>query len=202
MSNKDEHDTWNDENENQHEDRSEQPQPAEQWLDPEKKYGTHHTGRSVWEDYMQKRYGPPSGHIGDKAEAKLRKQFDTELSCELRDPCGTIWECYDKLHKEHVQIKTQLEQMDDERISWKAEAELRGKALAAARAEVERLKESYISDMATLVKAHKNTWDKLAAARASIQQAGQMMDDLINKAQDMEEEEIADMFIQIRSKLI
>jgi len=42
------------------------------------------------------------------------------------------------------------------------------KTIATLEGEVERLKESYISDMATLVKAHKKTWDQLTVARAFI----------------------------------
>jgi hypothetical protein len=39
-----------------------------------------------------------------------------------------------ELEQQLAASKTQLEQMDDERLSWKTEAEQRGKALAAARA--------------------------------------------------------------------
>jgi len=44
-----------------------------------------------------------------------------------------------QLERELAALKTQLEQMDDERLSWKMEAEQRGKALAAARADTEML---------------------------------------------------------------
>ena len=83
MSNKDEHDTWYDENENQHEDRSEQPQPAsqsatepEQWVTEINNYlqhgglfnpelATHENVR----DLLRSIRDGLSDHIGKKAEA-------------------------------------------------------------------------------------------------------------------------------------
>ena len=40
--------------------------------------------------------------------ADARKEFDMELAEELRDPCGTIWECYDKKSKEHRKQEIEL----------------------------------------------------------------------------------------------
>ena len=49
-----------------------------------------------------------------------------------------------QLERELAALKTQLEQMDDERLSWKMEAEQRGKALAAARSFIVRIRDTVI----------------------------------------------------------
>jgi len=67
------------------------------------------------------------------AEAKAAlAQAHKDFGHELRDPCGTIWEECDRLQKD-------LDHANDEWASWKHEAELRGKALAEALKDTERL---------------------------------------------------------------
>lgn len=59
-------------------------------------------------------------------------QAHKDFGHELRDPCGTIWDECDWLQKE-------VDHANDEWASWKQEAESRGKALAEARKDTERL---------------------------------------------------------------
>jgi len=54
--------------------------------------------------------------VSEQAEKRGRETIEKELMCELRDPCGTIWEHAKKLQDERDSLKKEVKQAREKAI--------------------------------------------------------------------------------------